>query len=229
MATAVDAGRRPVARPRVVAVAGAVFATAAAVALALPDPAKGWAVLVVALGGCAALVPVARAAGRAGWLRALGVVIPISALQVLPDWYLAAGPGSLRFPDVGGIRIGDAVPLAMAGMWALPLLVVVVLARGSLWRGALWSLVVFGAAELAAPALELWEPAGGVTTVLGVAPYVLPAEAALGAATVLAVRWAGDRPLGERVVAAAAVSVFYTGALALSLFLLERAELTLSA
>jgi hypothetical protein len=212
-----------------VAVGGALYVLAGLVALALPVPAKGWAVLAVSVGGCVGLVLVARAGGRADWLAALGVVIPISIFQVLPDWFLVDGPGTLAFPDTGGIRVGHAIPLAMAGMWALPLFVVVLLARGSVVRGAVAGLLVFLATELAAPALDLWKPVGDVTKVLGVAVYVLPAEAVLGAATVLAVRWAADRGLAERVLAAAAVSTIYTGALALSWFLIDQADWALSA
>ena len=116
----------------------------------------------------------------------------------------------------------------MCGMWALPLFLVVLLARDSVARGAPAAFVLFLGTELAAPAAALWEPAGEVTKVAGVALYVLPAEAVLGAATVLAVRATRDRPLGERVLAAAAVSTLYTGALALCWFLIDHATLTLA-
>ena len=135
----------------------------------------------------------------------------------------------MRFPDTGGIRVGDVIPLAMCGMWALPLFLVVLIARDSVARGALVAFVLFLGTELVAPTAGLWEPAGDVTKVAGVALYVLPAEAVLGAATVLAVRATRDRPLGERVLAAGAVSTLYTGALALCWFLIDHATLTLSA
>lgn len=212
---------RRIAVPAVVPLAALVYAAATLVALLLPSPAKGWAVLVVSFGGCAGLVAVARAADRPDWAAALGVLIPISVFQLFPDWFLAAGLGTLRFPDTGGIRVDDVIPLAMCGMWALPLFLVVLVARDSVARGAVAGLVLFLGTELAAPVAGLWEPAGDVTTVAGVALYVLPAEAVLGAATVLAVRATRDRPLVERVVAAAAVSTLYTGALAMCWFLID--------
>jgi hypothetical protein len=213
-------------RPRLAILA---YAVAAAVALLLPTPAKGWGVLAVSFGGCAGLVLLARTEGDREWLAILAVVIPISVLQIFPDWLLSAGLHILRFPDTGGIRVGHAIPLAMGGMWALPLFLIVVIARGSVARGALAALVTFAATEVVAPSLDLWGPTGGVTKVLGVALYVLPAEAALGAATVLAVRLVARAPAGERVLAAAAVSTLYTGALALSWFLIDHATFALSA
>ena len=209
--------------------AALVYAGATLFALLLPAPAKGWAVLAVSFGGCAGLVALTRAPARPAWSAALGVLIPISIFQIVPDWFLADALGTLRFPDTGGIRVGDAIPLAMCGMWALPLFLVVLLARDSVARGALAAFVLFLGTELAAPTAALWEPAGEVTKVAGVALYVLPAEAVLGAATVLAVRATRDRPLGERVLAAAAVSTLYTGALALCWFFIDHAALTLSA
>ncbi len=211
------------------AVAALVYATATLIALLLPSPAKGWAVLAVSFGGCAGLVALARALDRPAWTAALGVLIPISIFQLVPDWFLADALGTLRFPDTGGMRVGDVIPLAMCGMWALPLLLVVLIARDGIARGALAAFVLFLGTELAAPTAGLWKPVGDVTKVAGVALYVLPAEAVLGAATVLAVRATRDRPLGERVLAAAAVSTLYTGALALCWFFIDHAALTLSA
>jgi hypothetical protein len=213
----------------VVVGAALIYAAATLVALLLPSPAKGWAVLAVSVGGCVGLVALARVLDRPAWSAALGVLIPISVFQLVPDWFLADGLGTLRFPDTGGIRVGEVIPLAMCGMWALPLLVVVLIARDSVARGAVVAFVVFLGTELAAPTAGLWEPAGDVTKAAGVALYVLPAEAVLGAATVLAVRVARDQPLGERLLAAAAVSTIYTGALALSWFFIDCARLTLLA
>ena len=209
--------------------AASAYAVATLIALLLPAPAKGWAVLAVSVGGCVGLVALARALDRPAWSAALGVLIPISIFQLVPDWFLADVLGTLRFPDTGGLRVGGVIPLAMCGMWALPLFLVVLLARDSVARGAAAAFVLFLGTELAAPTAALWEPAGDVTKVAGVALYVLPAEAVLGAAIVLAVRATRDRPLGERVLAAAAVSTIYTGALALCWFFIDHAALTLSA
>jgi hypothetical protein len=90
--------RRIAGHDALVAGAALAYGVATLVALLLPSPAKGWAVLAVSFGGCAGLV-----------------------------------------------------------------------ARDSVARGAVAGLVLFVATELAAPTAVLWEPAGGVTNVLGVA------------------------------------------------------------
>jgi hypothetical protein len=199
----------------------AVYAAAGAIALSLDPPAKGWAVLACAAGGCAGLVVLARILRRDLWLAAAWFSIMVSVFQVLPDWFLVEGPGTLEFPAIGGPFIGDALPLAMAGLWAIPLFAVIVLAGGSAVRGALWALAIFGATELAAPTLGIWQPSTGLASFFDAAVYVLPAEAALGAAVVYAFEQARHSGAGARIAASLAVSVFYTGALAVSWLLIE--------
>ncbi len=193
-----------------------VYAVAGSVALTLEPTAKGWAVLLVSIAGAVGVCLLATATNRRDWLKALGVIVPISLFQVFPDWFLATELGSIVFPDTGGIRIDDAIPLAMAAMWVVPLLVIVLVARDTLLRGAIVSAMLFLVTELLAPVAGLWEPAGGARELAGAALYVIPPEALLGAAAVYAVRVAGDRTWPTRIVAAAAVSIFYTGALAIS-------------
>lgn len=185
-----------------------------AVALALSAPAQGWAVLVVVALYVAALGVVARR--RSDWWALWALLVPVSVFQVLPDWALAELLGTLRFPDTGGPRIDDTVPLAMAGMWVAPLFVVGLVARGRPWVGAVAAVVVFGGAELLAPVVGLWEPRGDTLRVAGVAVYVVVAEAALGWALVVALA-----ARGPRVGRALAVSTLYTGALVLALLLID--------
>jgi hypothetical protein len=204
-----------------VVLGAALYGLAGAIAISLDAPAKGWAILFCSIGGVIGVCLLAKKTERTEWLAALSVLVPLSIFQVLPDWMLAKMIGSITFPDNGGLRIDGVIPLAMAGLWVLPLLVVVVIARDSLLRGALVSTIVFAVTEVAAPHLGIWEPAGGVNEVLGIAVYVLPAEAALGAATVYAVGVAGDAGWGTKIAAAAAVSIFYSGALAISALLID--------
>lgn len=208
-----------------VLLAAAAYAAAGLLAISLDAPAKGHAILGTALAGVIGVVLLARSQRRTAWLAALSVIVPISVFQVFPDWFLADMLGTIEFPDNGGVRIGDVIPLAMAGLWVPPLLITVLLARDSLWKGAVIAAALFFATETLAPAIDLWAPASGLQELLGVAIYVVPAEAALGAATVYAVRVAANEGWPTRITAAAAVSVFYTGALALSAFLIERASL----
>jgi hypothetical protein len=114
----------------------------------------------------------------------------------------------------------------MAGLWVPPLFLVLLLARGSALAGAVLAVLVFGVAELLAPALGLWEPRAA-RQVGSTALYVLPAEAVLGAAVVVAARLA--RTTRDRLLAAPAVALLYTGALFVSLLLLDRGQLTIAA
>ena len=91
------------------------------------------------------------------------------------------------------------------------------------------ALVLFGGAEfiLTMPwhSLQLWSATASKRVLGHVAVYVLPAEAALGGAVLVAHRatqtadgWGGSL---KRVLAGAAVAIFYTGALCLSYLLIE--------
>lgn len=191
------------------------------VALSLPVPAQGWAVLVVVVAYAAALPVVCRAVGRPDWAALALFLVPVSVFQVLPDWVLADLVGTLAFPDRGGPRVDDVIPVAMAAMWVAPLFVALVVAGLRPGRSAVTAAVVFAGAELLAPVVGLWEPVGDTTRVLGVAVYVLPAEAALGWAAAVAFGAARGRPASVRVGAALAVSTFYLGALVLAHFVID--------
>jgi len=191
---------------------------AGGISLALDRPAQGWGVLATVVAYVVALQVVTRGTDLAALAAFL---VPVSVFQVLPDWVLADLVGTLRFPDTGGLRVDDVIPVAMAGMWVAPLFVAVALGGARPARAAVLSAVIFLGSELAAPVLGLWEPTGDTTRWLGVAVYVIPAEAALGWAT--AVAFTATRRLGvaHRVGAALAVSTFYLGALVLSHFLID--------
>ena len=215
------------ARP-VVALHAVLIAAFALVAL-LDAPAKGWAVLGVVVAYNVALPLTARAVGRPDLLRLWAFLLPVSVFQLLPDWVLADLLGTIFFPDTGGPRVDDVIPLAMAGMWVAPLFITLSLARDSAWRAAGLALAIFTGSELAAPLLEVWEPTDAATQVANVALYVLPAEAVLGAATLLAYRWTGTRSRAEQVGAALGVATLYLGALTLSYFLIDVAGWSITA
>src|SRR4051812_37706956 len=115
-----------------VAIAAVAYALAGGIAVSLDAPAKGWAILFCSVAGVVGVCLLAKLTGRTEWSAALTVLVPVSVFQVLPDWMLATIVGSIAFPDNGGLRVDAVIPLAMAGLWVLPLLVVVLLARDSL-------------------------------------------------------------------------------------------------
>jgi hypothetical protein len=207
----------------------AALLIAGGLVLTLDAPAKGWGVLAIVVGYVIALQVAARRSGQVE-LRALAAfVVPVSIFQVLPDWVLADLISTLHFPDTGGLRVDDVIPVAMAGMWVAPLFLAVALAGGRPGRAAVLSAVIFLGAELAAPGLGLWEPIGDTTRWAGVAIYVIPAEAALGWATAVAFRATRRADVLTRVGAALAVSTFYLGALVLSYFLIDVAGWSVTA
>ena len=215
----IDTGTRRGLGP-VLAVHAGLFA-GGALALALDPPTPGWGVLAVVVAYVVALLGVCHWAGRPDLFALAGFLAVVSVFQILPDWVLADLVGTLRFPDTGGPRLDDAIPLAMGAMWVAPLFAAVALAGGRPARAAALAGLIFFGAELLAPTFGLWEPVGATTRFMGVAVYVVPAEVALGWAAATAYRRTRDSPWPERVGAALAVSTFYLGALVLAHFLID--------
>ena len=163
--------------------------------LLMPVGQTGVKVLLLVIGYNVALPWAAQRTGDRTLWRMWTVLAPMSVLMVLPDWFLGAVLGSIRFPDTGSPFIGT-MPIFMAGMWTIALLPVCLLARqaedrrgitlGFVTAGAA-GLALFTAAELLAPTIPLWQPVG-VWMVGGVAPYVLLPELGLCLATYALVR-----------------------------------------
>ena len=212
------------------AVAGAVLLLPAVV---LPgrgsvvDVALGWRLLALVAGYNVALPLVGRVRGHREWLALWAFLAPLSLFQVVPDAFLASVLGSLDFPDTGGPRLAG-VPLAMAGMWTIPLWTALFVAGrqsgGDLARGAGWAALTTGVllvgAEATLWAVPIWR-AVGVTAVGPVAVYVVLPEILLGAVAWLAYRLTRSARAPVRVGAAALVSLVYLGALAASFGVVE--------
>ena len=206
------------------------FGVVAVAGVLTPVGALGWRILALVVLYNAALPLWARARGHKAAVRLWRFLVPLSAFQVVPDAFLADVLGVLVFPDTGGPRLGP-VPLALAGMWTIPLFGIVWAAqrveqgrgvRAAAWTAAALALVAFAAAEATLWAVPIWH-AEGVATVGRVALYVLAPEAMLGAAAYLAERWTrGAGPLA-RVGAGAVVAALYLGALGASFYFVEGA------
>ncbi len=199
------------------------FTGAAVLALALPAPALGWRVLILVAAFHLALVWLARTTADDALWRAWTILAPLSVLMVLPDWFLADVLGSITFADTGGPFIG-AVALAMAGMWTIALMPVVLLGlvvdrRAGLAAGSVAAaaagLAVFVGAEVAAPLIPLWAPVE-VAMTAGLATYVVVPELVLSVLAFLLVRFAPHLP-GWAVAGGVLLIPFtYTGLLAVS-------------
>ena len=216
----------------------ACFATVAAALLGptlLPTPPyrTGLAVCGLVFGWHLAFAASAASRERRGLYEMWRFLAMLSVMMVVPDWFLADVLGTLVFPEHGAPRIG-AVNMYMAGMWSIPLSWVLVCFT-STQREPSWSellgasalaLLILGASEQLTVPLQLWLATDRVAHTAGhVALYVLPAEAMLGAITLCAHRatatltgWDGT---ARRVLAAGAVALQYTGALAVSYLFVE--------
>lgn len=207
----------------------AAFALIAGGTLALPVPDLGWRLLGLVILYSVALPLLGWARGHSAWVPLWGFVALVSAFQVVPDAFLASVLGTLEFPDTGGPRLGTT-PLAMAGMWTIPLWVSLFTARqldrDDVRRGvgiaALVCGVVLVGSEATLWAVPIWHAAEGVTTIGRVAVYVIIPEVLLGAVTYLAYMSTRDLSWWIRFTAAGLVSLVYLGALCASYGLVER-------
>ena len=205
------------------------FAVVAGLVILLPQPALGWRLLGLVVLYNVVLPLVGTARGHAEWVSLWAFLVPLSVFQVVPDAVLADVIGSIDFPDTGGPRLGS-LPLAMAGMWTIPLWASLFaadrLARGSVRRGAAWAAVIAGAvlvgSEAVLWAVPIWQ-AVGVRTVGPVAVYVIVPEILLGAVTYGAYVTTRHRARPARIAAAALVALVYTGALVASYWVIDAA------
>lgn len=167
--------------------------------------------------------------GHRRWRRwwAFGAVL--SVLMVLPDAVLVEGLETLTFPTPGVPTLGP-VPIHMAGLWAVPTVLIVAAAEAVGHRrgdtaaataAVLVAAVVFVVAEVTFTLLPVWEPVG-VTTWGGLAPYILPAELVLGWMVFAGARWTRRDRFRSVVPVAAAIALAYTGAATISWLLVER-------
>ena len=159
-------------------------------------------------------------------VRIWAFVLPLSALQVIPDWYLCEVQGTLSFPTARG---PFPVPLFMAGLWTWPLVMTTAAGVWFDWQIGRWTgylaalglgLFLFGGGELALTSIGVWR-ALDVTTVGGLALYILPAELLLTVATLYAYRQVRDQSPWRRLVAAPLVMMFYLGAATTAYLLVE--------
>lgn len=181
--------------------------------------------------------PVMGAArGHAEWWRMWSFALPLSVLMVVPDWFLSAHLGVLRFPPDGLADIGT-VTAYMAGLWTIPFVLIIGLSRmveqrqgrGPAYLAALvvGGVVIVGA-ESFAHRIPMWEPVG-VETIGNVALYIVPAELLLSVIVYVAYTRVRDSNLLARIGIGVLVMIFYVGAATTSWFLLEGAGTAIAA
>lgn len=208
-----------------------VFALAAISLLLSPaGPATGIRVLVLVAVYNAALLILGLAWNHKRWLDILSFAVPLSILQVLPDWYLSSRAGTLEF-SADSPRVGT-VPVFMAGMWTLPVFVSIFLAVRIRKRwpvvsrmvasllGGMAAFSIYALSEIVLTRMPLWT-AKNVAVFEGAALYVLPAEFVFAMFTVHAYFVSETQPWIVRLSYSAVAMLVYTGALSISLLFLS--------
>jgi hypothetical protein len=214
----------------------AAFSVLAALALTVPVGPVGWRLLACVAAYNVALPLVGWWRGHRWWADAWLFLFPLSALQILPDWFLSAVLGTLVFPDTGCPRVGGVVPVFMGGMWAIPLFAAVfagvhaarrrppgasAIAAGYAAASAI-ALLLFVGSEALMWRIPVWYAQNVAWVSHHVALYVVAPEVVLGAATLHAFLHTRGAGIGTRLLAAATVMTIYVGSLALSFLFIER-------
>lgn len=189
--------------------------------------AVGWRMAAAVLLYLIALPLLARLRGRPRLTRLWWFGLMLSVWQVLPDWFLVEF-GTLTFPPDGFPDIGPVTGY-MAGLWAVPTVIVVASGiaaeeRAGRTRGAvaagLVGLMVYAAAEATFHLLPAWR-AVNVTTLGAVALYIVPAQVLLSVASYDAFLAIRDRPRWIVIPTTFLLMVVYLGAALLSFLVVE--------
>ncbi len=162
------------------------------------------------------------------WLEVWIFVFPISLLMIFPDWFLALQLGVLSFPIDGFPMIG-AVPVYMAGLWVIPLFLVVYTGLLTRSKGIpmtslailIVSLMIFGVSEATLWMIGSWY-AHDVLMIGNVAIYIIIPELLLGLSTYLGYLMTRKRGIIERLVMAFVIMVMYLGNASFFYFIIER-------
>ena len=161
------------------------------------------------------------------WKEAFYFSVGLNLWMLFPDWFLAAVLGTIEFSEQS-LRVG-LVSLYMLGMWSIPFTLILFMFRvleedyaqpTAIFFAALSGLGVFVLSEQLLPMLSVWQ-AKNVMTLGNIALYVVPAEAALCFAVIYGFLFSRDERIHVTIVMQGSVMVFYTGALALSFFIIE--------
>ena len=166
--------------------------------------------------------------GHKEWLEIWMFVFPLSILMVLPDWFLASQLEVLTFLVDGFPMIGS-VPIYMAGLWAIPLFIIVFTGLAVKMKGTTMtylaiiviSLLLFGGSEATLWMLGSWY-AHDVFMIGNVAIYILIPEIILGLSTYIAFQMVREKAIWHRLAMAFTVMVLYIGNASFFYFIIER-------
>jgi len=153
----------------------------------------------------------------------------LSIFQVFPDWFLSAQLNILVFPDDGCFKIGT-VSGYMAGLWTIPLFLIIFLGdrvnkRASNYAAYFWvaaaSLLIFGGSEAFLWLLPSWY-AQNVFMIGHVAIYILIPEIILGTSAYAGYQVIKEKPHWVKVPSAFFIMLLYLGSASFFYFLFEK-------
>ena len=208
-----------------------IFAVLAAVTLLIPLPGAtiSGKMLVLVLIYNGLIIVEFYGKGYDDWKHIWVFAFVLSLLMVFPDWYLAETLGALQFPDDGFPMIGGAIPIYMAGLWAIPFFIILfagnqIQERKSLSLAyigvAVLSVLIFALAELTLVYLPSWTAT--VSGMIGnLAWYIIIPELLLGLSTFICYNIVKDKEIWRKVVGAFTVMVLYIGNASFFFFLIE--------
>ncbi|MEP7134981.1 MAG: hypothetical protein ABI904_08615 [Chloroflexota bacterium] len=204
------------------------FAILAAIGLLLPFASLGLRILVLVVIYNLALPTFAHLSGYPQVSKLWIFLAPISLMMIFPDWFLAGKLHVLVFPQTGAPSIGP-IPIFMAGMWIIPLFIILYLGEqvensfnrtSALIAVALLSLITFVSSEATLWAVPIWY-AQNVTQIGHVALYVIVPEILFGLSVYLSYRITENKNWQTRLLAAYVIMVLYLGNLSLFYLLME--------
>lgn len=163
------------------------------------------------------------------WLPIWFFALVLSIFQIFPDWFLATQLETIVFPDDGFFMIGP-VSGYMAGLWAIPLFVILFVGLEVGKRKphqvtyavvAILTLAIFGLAEETMWMLPSWS-AQNVTMIGHVAVYIVIPEILLGISTLISYQLVRERPVWLWIIGAFTVMILYIGNISFFYLIIER-------
>ncbi len=208
----------------------AIFAFLAVLALLIPVAApisSKLLLVVIVYNGLIFLEAVQK--GYKDWMSMWVFAIILSILMVFPDWYLSETLGALQFPVDGFPMIGGAIPIYMAGLWTIPFFTIMYIGKQVEERKSVnfsyiivsvLSIAIFTLAELTLVYLPSWTATvNGMTGNL--AWYIIIPELILGLSAFICYNVIRDRSIGNKILGAFTVMIFYIGNASFFFFLIE--------
>ena len=163
------------------------------------------------------------------WLDLWVFAFILSILQIFPDWFLSAQLGVLVFPEDGFVKIGT-VSAYMAGLWTIPLFIIVFLGlriniryKSKLLTYSvvgITTLLIFGLSEQTLWILPSWN-AQNVQKIGFMAIYIIIPELILGLSTFSCYNHIQQSKLWVTFVAAFTVMLLYLGSAVFFYFVIE--------